>query len=88
MSITVKIIFIIGCTIMPILGYLWMRLVFKNVKIYMETKVINKGIYKDKPVYGDDVIPIARSFKRVGIILFAFTVLFSLLCAAILYMRW
>ena len=73
---------------MPILGYIYMVIVLRNVKIYMETKIINKGIYKNKPVYGDNVIPIAQSFKRVSIMMFVFTILFSTLCAVILYLRW
>ncbi|TWJ13509.1 hypothetical protein JN12_03819 [Geobacter argillaceus] len=83
-----KIIIIIGCIIMPILGYSYMKIVLKNVKIFMKTKIINRGIYKNNPVYGDKVIPIANSFKRVGIIFFVFTILFSALCALILYIRW
>jgi hypothetical protein len=88
MPVTAKIIFIIACMVLPALGLSYMMIVERNVKIFLKNKVINKGIYKNKPVYGDDVVPIARSFKRVARILFTFSVVISLLLCFLLYLNW
>lgn len=66
MSVNFKIFFIITCVTAPILGFIYMRIIKRNVKIFLETKIIDKGVYKNKPVYGDKVIPIAHSFKELG----------------------
>jgi hypothetical protein len=88
MSVNFKIFFIITCITAPILGYIYMKIMKRNVKIFLETKVINKGIYKNKPVYGDKVIPIARSFERIGVIFFAFTIIMSVFFGLLLYRDW
>lgn len=62
-----------------------MVLVQKNVKIFLETKTINKGIYKNKPVYGDDVVPIANSFERVAKIFYIFNCNIDFICSSTIH---
>jgi hypothetical protein len=88
MSTNIKILIVISCITLPMIGYFYMVIVQKNVKFFIETKTINKGIYKNKPVYGDEVIPIANSFKRVAKIFFVFSIVISLLFAVLLYLNW
>lgn len=72
----------------PILGYWYMRIIERGVKKVLITKVLDKGFYKYKPVTGDAVIPIAYSFRRSAIIIFAFSIVFSLLGGVFLYTNW
>lgn len=87
-SIYEKIFIVIACVGLPILGYCYMNIVNKNVKLFIETKVIDRGRYKLKPIYGDEVIPVARSFQRAGKMFFGFSLVMSALSAFILYLYW
>lgn len=72
----------------PILGCYYMKIIKRGVKKVFLTKVLDKGFYKNNPVTGDAVIPIADSFRRVGIIIFAFSIVLSLMGGAFLYTNW
>lgn len=73
--------------LLPVLGYLFMKITMKNVKTFIDNKKIDTGFYKKHPVYGDDVIPIARSFERAAKIFFAFCILMSFLFLFLLFMK-
>jgi len=77
---------LIVCIGLPILGYCYINIVNKYVKLFLETKVIDMGRYKSKPIYGDDVIPVARSFERAEKMFFGFSIVMSALSVFLLYL--
>jgi hypothetical protein len=60
----------------------------KAARRMLDNKIIDKGIYKSKPVIGDKVIPIARRCGRIATSTFLFSVIFSLLFGVFLYVNW
>ena len=88
MSVSNKIFFIVTCIVAPIIGYIYMKIVKSNVKKILETKIIDKGIYNNRPIYGDKVIPIAYSFNRIGVIFYVFTIVMSAFFGFLLLRDW
>ena len=88
MANNIKLIFVIGIIILPILGYVLMRILIRTSKIMIENKVIDKGMYKEKPLRGEEVLPVAKSFERIGIYVFVFTALGSIIFSLILFKNW
>ena len=88
MTPSTKALLIVMCIIGPIIAYIYMRIIDKNVENILKTKIIDKGIYKNNPVVGDNVVPIARSFKRVGSYIFYFTLGMTLFFIFIMYKYW
>lgn len=63
---------IIGCIVLPVVGYYTMVAMKKKARKAIEMKVFAEGIYRFKPVYGDSVLPIAKGYERAGLIIFIF----------------
>ena len=75
---------VIWCILLPIIGYAVMKIIKLGSKNSVDKKQI---IYWFKPIEGDKVEPIARSYDRVGTIFFIFTIVLSALGVLILLLR-
>jgi hypothetical protein len=83
-----KIVFIALTIIVPIIGYMILFLVNRAANKAIELKILDKGIYKNNPLTGDAVIPIAKRCRRIGVILFAFAIAVTILSISLLYINW
>ena len=75
---------ILSCIILPSVGFCVMTIMKSRANIAIQNKTFSFGMYRFKPVYGDRVIPVARGYKRSGVIIFIVTIL---LPAAMLLIR-
>lgn len=63
---------VISCIVMPVAGYFIMISMKKKARNAVSNKKYDVGIYKLKPVYGDEAIKLAHGYGRSGIIIFIF----------------
>jgi len=87
MSTNVKIVIISCNVILLVLGYAIMKLAKIGSKKQIEAKLI-KGVFSQPDIIGDKVVPIANSYHRIGIIIFVFTIIFTIIDIIILYCKW
>ena len=75
---------VVWCILLPTIGYAVMKMIKIGAKNSVDKKQI---IYWFKPIQGDKVEPIARSYERVGTIFFIFTIVLSALGVLILFIK-
>jgi hypothetical protein len=69
----------LSCVILPSIGYVTMIWMKKRAMESIKLKVYAIGIYRFKPVYGDQAIVLARSYARGGVIIFVTTIILPLI---------
>lgn len=74
---------VISCVVLPIVGYFCMIEMRKRAKKAIESKVFAYGLYRFKPVYGENALAMARGYARGGVILFIFSIVLPVAMACI-----
>ena len=78
---------LIGCVVLPVVGYFCMNEMKRRAKKAIDSKFYAEGFYRFKPANGERAVLLAKGYARGGVYIFVFSIFLPFSMALIKYIH-